>query len=122
MDSEVMGTSFEALAMLGVDYRSLDLLVLDKPCHLMLNQDKPKKEDLHHHGQNCKRMEEKAFKKQDIEICLSREEQDYYFDFEEYMEDPGFMKERLREWVKAVATYVRFLHALPSQYVYHDIR
>ncbi|GLJ07478.1 hypothetical protein SUGI_0067960 [Cryptomeria japonica] len=99
MDSEV-GTSLEALAMLGVDYRSVDLLVLDKPWNVMVGQEEmAMKEDLAHQGENCKKMGEKEL-----------EEQIYCIDFEGHMDDPDYMKKRLKEWVGAVAAYVRFLH------------
>ncbi|GLJ07476.1 hypothetical protein SUGI_0067920 [Cryptomeria japonica] len=111
MDSEV-GISLEALAMLGVDYTSVDLLVLDKPWNVMVGpEDKPKKEDFDCHGQNCEKIGEKVL-----------EEKIYYFDIQTHMGDPDYMKERLREWVKAVAAYVRFLDAHPSQYPHSDIR
>ncbi|GLJ07480.1 hypothetical protein SUGI_0067990 [Cryptomeria japonica] len=117
MDKRV-GASLEALAMMGVDYKTLELLDWDKPWHVMVDQeDKPKKGGFDYHGQNCKKMGE-----QDSEICLSREEEEYYFDFEGHMEDPDYMKKRLREWAKAVAAYVRFLDAHPSQYPHSDIR
>ena len=74
-------------------------------------QDKLKKEDLDYHGQNCKTVEEKAL-----------EEQIYCFDFEGHMNDPEYMKEKLKEWAKAVAAYVHFLDEHQSQYPHTDMR
>ena len=85
--------------MLGVNYK--DQLALEIP----------KKEEFDYHGQKCETMEEKDCEKYDIEISLSRNEQDYYLEFEGHMQDPDYMKERLRKWVKEIVAYIHFLDA-----------
>lgn len=126
MDTECK-ISVEAAAMKGCDYRTVQLLALDEPWHLMVEEE----------SANVPTAVEGDRQKLDEKAATISGEGDFFsasdatgtdypilIDFEKIclwdhggnlnvgirMEDAVYMKKRLMEWVHAVAAYIRLLH------------
>jgi hypothetical protein len=125
MDTEFK-MSVEDLAIMGFDYRSVQLLALDRPWHLMVKEETAKM-STEVEGDLQKPGEKTATISGAGENYLVAEAKDYpvLIDFEKIclwdhdgdlkvgikMEDPNYMKKRLMKWVQSVVAYVHFLHA-----------
>lgn len=118
--------SVEDPAIMGLDYRTVQLVALDRPWHLMVKEETA----------NMSTEMEGDFQKLDEKNATISSEGENYFvagakdypvliDFEKIclwdhdgdlkvgirMEDPNYMKKKLMEWVQSVVANVRFLHA-----------
>lgn len=122
MDTECK-MSVEAVAIMGFDCGTVQLLSVDKPWHLMVEKETTnlptavegdrgeKTATVSDVGGNYSVAEEKEYPILiDFEkICLWDHDDNFKVGIR--MEDPVYMKKRLLEWVHAVAAYIRFLHA-----------
>ena len=130
MDTECSKICVEALAIMGFDYRTIQLLTLEKPRHLII-QEEEEAVDLWMAVEGD--YPEPADEKTAANISGEREndsaadgnDHPVLIDFEKIclwdhdgdlkvgirMKDPDYMKIRLLEWVHTVAAYVRFLHS-----------
>jgi hypothetical protein len=119
--------SVEALAIMGFDYKTIQLLALEKPWHRMVEEetvnmpmavkgDHPKPADEKPATISAEGGKYSVADANDDPVfidfenmCLSDHDGDLKVGLR--MEDPDYMKNRLLEWVEGVAVYVRFLHA-----------
>lgn len=119
--------SVEALAIMGFDNTTIQLLAVEKPCHvavegetvnmpMAVEGDRPKLEEEETATISAEKSNYCVADANDCpllidfaKMCLSDRDGDFKVGIR--MEDSNYMKTRLLEWVQKVAGYVRFLHA-----------
>eukprot|EP01018_Ginkgo_biloba_P002822 Gb_25694 [translate_table: standard] len=108
--------SIEALAMRGVDYRNVEAVVMDRPWHLLMD------ETFNGQKEDEKLVENACWKSEteDRRLCPGNDlkrvsglsdacRHDQAFDRITVEDSADCMKQKLREWARAVAIYIRFL-------------
>ena len=128
--------SIEAHAMKAFDYSAVQLLARENPWHVIVKDQETANMPMAVEGDRQKPTDKKSAMKsgegENASATTEAEDFPLLIDFEKIclwdhdgavkvvgirMEDPDYMKERLMEWVHAVAAYVRFLHASHADHI-----